>query len=100
MGMNHQIEQLKEEIAAKDRALVKESFDHQKVEKQCEQMRNETSRMRRLLETNDDVIHKQDAEIQRLATMIRRMDDEALTQRKEYDQVINERVILGTQLIR
>merc|ERR1719380_517797 len=32
--------------------------------------------------------------------MIRRMDDEALEQRKEYDQVINERDILGTQLIR
>ena len=31
---------------------------------------------------------------------IRRMDDEALSQRKEYDQVINERDILGTQLIR
>ena len=28
------------------------------------------------------------------------MDDEALAQRKEYDQVINERDILGTQLIR
>merc|ERR1719181_609113 len=98
--MNHQIEQLKEEIAAKDEALVKESFAHQKVEKQCEQMRNEISRMRRLLESNDDVIHKQDAEIRRLGSMIRRMDDEALTQRKEYDQVINERDILGTQLIR
>ena len=28
------------------------------------------------------------------------MDDEALNQKKEYDQVINERDILGTQLIR
>lgn len=28
------------------------------------------------------------------------MDDEALSQRKEYDQVINERDILGMQLIR
>mmetsp|Transcript_20466 Transcript_20466/g.67583 ORF Transcript_20466/g.67583 Transcript_20466/m.67583 type:complete len:454 (+) Transcript_20466:1147-2508(+) len=98
--MNHQIEQLKEEISAKDEALVKESFAHQKVEKQSEQMRNEISRMRRLIESNDDIIHKQDAEIRRLASMIRRMDDEALTQRKEYDQVINERDILGTQLIR
>ena len=34
--MNHQIEQLKEEISAKDQALVKESFDHQKVEKKNE----------------------------------------------------------------
>jgi len=32
--------------------------------------------------------------------MLHRLDDEALRQRKEYDQVINERDILGTQLIR
>jgi hypothetical protein len=29
--MQHQIEQLKEEIGAKDLALVKEHFDHMKV---------------------------------------------------------------------
>ena len=34
--MNHQIEQLKEEISAKDIALVKEHFDHMKVEKEKE----------------------------------------------------------------
>eukprot|EP00953_Heterococcus_sp_UTEX-ZZ885_P015317 8624-Heterococcus_DN1.PRE.3 len=98
--MNHQIEQLKEEITSKDHALVKEHFDHQRADKQRDQMRNEIDRMRKLLESNDDVIHKQDAEVRRLAGMIRRMDDEALRQRKEYDQVINERDILGTQLIR
>ncbi|CAM9510540.1 unnamed protein product [Chrysoparadoxa australica] len=98
--MNHQIEQLKEEITAKDHALVKEHFDHHKAEKQREQMRNELDRMKRLLESNDDVIHKQDSEVRRLAAMIRKMDEEALKQRNEYDQVINERDILGTQLIR
>ena len=49
---------------------------------------------------NEEIVHKQDAEIRRLASMIRRMDDDALTQRKEYDSVINERDILGAQLIR
>jgi hypothetical protein len=33
--MSHQIEQLKEEIAAKDLALVKEHFDHMKVGASC-----------------------------------------------------------------
>jgi hypothetical protein len=33
--MSHQIEQLKEEIAAKDLALVKEHFDHMKVGGSC-----------------------------------------------------------------
>merc|ERR1719240_2034903 len=94
--MNHQIEQLKEEISAKDHALVKEHFDHQKVVKQ----KNELSQMQKLLEANEHGINNQDAEIRKLTHMIRRMDDEALEQRKEYDQVINERDILGTQLIR
>jgi chromosome segregation ATPase len=98
--MNHQIEQLKEEITAKDHALVKEHFDHQKVEKQKEQLKNELSQMQKLLEANEHGINSQDAEIRKLTHMIRRMDDEALDQRKEYDQVINERDILGTQLIR
>ena len=42
-----------------DHALVKEHFDHQKAETQREQMRNEIDRMKRLLENNDTVVHKQ-----------------------------------------
>ncbi|CAN0404107.1 unnamed protein product [Ascophyllum nodosum] len=63
-------------------------------------MRNESDRMKRLLEDNDSVIHKQDGEVRRLAGILGRMDEDALKHRKEYDQVINERDILGTQLIR
>lgn len=37
--MQHQIEQLKEEISAKDLALVKEHFDHMKVEKEKDSLK-------------------------------------------------------------
>ena len=37
--MNHQIDQLKEEISAKDAALLKERLDHQDVEKHKEQLK-------------------------------------------------------------
>jgi hypothetical protein len=50
---------MQEEITSKDHALVKEHFDHQRADKQRDQMRNEIDRMRKLLESNDDVIHKQ-----------------------------------------
>merc|ERR1719473_1274652 len=43
--MNHQIEQLKEEITAKDQALVKEHFDHKKVEKEREQLKQDKNKM-------------------------------------------------------
>ena len=98
--MDHQIEQLKEEISAKDQALVKEHFDFQRAEKLREHKENELSRNAQLLKANGDLIQQQDVEIRRLAATIKRMDEEALAQRKEYDQVINERDILGTQLIR
>ena len=98
--MDHQIEQLKEEISAKDQAIVKEYFDYQRAEKLREHVQNELNRKNLLLQGNHDLIQQQDVEVKRLTTTIRRMDEEALAQRKEYDQVINERDILGTQLIR
>ena len=98
--MNHQVEQLKEEITAKDQALVKEHFDHQKVEKQREQLKNELSKMKKLLEANAETIDSQNVELLKLTNMIQQMDAMAIQQRNEYDQVVNERDILGTQLIR
>jgi len=98
--MGHQIDQLKEEISAKDQTLVKEHFEHQRVEKMREKIRLELSKKGDLLKENRELIQQQDIEVRRLASMVRKMDEESLTQRKEYDQVINERDILGTQLIR
>lgn len=98
--MDHQIEQLKEEITAKDQAIVKEYFDYQRAEKLREHVQNELNRKNLLLQNNHELIQQQDVEVKRLTSTIRRMDEEALAQRKEYDQVINERDILGTQLIR
>jgi hypothetical protein len=98
--MSHQIEQLKEEITAKDHALVKEHFDHAKVEKEKEGLRNELSKMKKLLEDNSETIDSQNQELIKLTSMIQKMDGMAIQQRNEYEQVINERDILGTQLIR
>lgn len=98
--MNHQIEQLKEEITAKDLALVKEHFDHKRAEKEGEQLKNELSKIKKLLEASEKTIASQNAEIQKLTGLIKKMDESTLSQRKEYDQVINERDILGSQLIR
>eukprot|EP00605_Chrysophyceae_sp_TOSAG23-4_P002393 GSChrysophyteH1.ASY1.ANO1.2649.1 assembled CDS len=98
--MGHQIDQLKEEITSKDQALVKEHFEFQKSEKLRENVQAELNRKNQLISTNHDLVHQQDAEMKRLTSAIRHLDAEALAQRKEYDQVINERDILGTQLIR
>merc|ERR1711998_389415 len=42
---NHQIEQLKEEIHAKDQALVQEHFDHMRVDKEKEALKLEKDKV-------------------------------------------------------
>eukprot|EP00873_Tetraselmis_striata_P013169 jgi/Tetstr1/433433/TSEL_022707.t1 len=98
--INHQIEQLKEEISAKDLALVKEHFDHMKVEKEKESLRFELNKAKQQIKEADTAIASQKAEIEKLNHIINEADAERLRQKKEYDIVINERDILGTQLIR
>ena len=77
----HQLGQLKEEISGKDAALVKISFAHKKIDKQYETTRNEVSKMKKFISANEEIVHKQDAEIRRLASMIRRMDDDVRSRR-------------------
>lgn len=98
--MQHQIEQLKEEIQAKDLALVKEHFDHMKVEKEKEALRMELNKAKQQIKEADASIASQKAEIEKLNHIINEADQERIRQKKEYDIVVNERDILGTQLIR
>ena len=98
--MGHQIEQLKEEIATKDQSIVKEHFEFQRVDKLRENIQNELIRKNQLITSNHELIHQQENELKNLTSTLKQMDEEALAQRKEYDQVINERDILGTLLIR
>jgi len=98
--MNHQIEQLKEEIHSKDQSLVREHFDRMKVEKEKEMLRDHLQKLRTREQQSDDYLAQMVAETSKLNTIINEADKEAQRQRKECELVVNERDILGTQLIR
>ena len=74
--------------------------EHQSVEKRLEQRTHEVEQLKRLLDEANASITKQDNEVADLNQTIRRLDAEALAQKRAYDQVVTERDILGTQLIR
>ena len=98
--MNHQIEQLKEEISTKDLALVKEHFDHMKVEKEKESLRFELDKAAMNIKEAESSIAAQKLELQRLNRIIDESDVAIGKQEKELAGVVNDRDILGTQLIR
>jgi len=98
--MNHQIEQLKDEITSKDHALVKEHFNHHNVDKEREALKNELAKIRKQILSSEQIIENQKVEVQKLSVIIHEADEERQRQHKEYDAVMSERDILGNQLIK
>ena len=97
--MNHQIEQLKEEITAKDHQLVKEHFDHVAVEKEKKKLKNELTKIVKQFQSSKQIISNQEAEMKKLNKIIAEADEERSRQHKEYSAVVSERDILQSQLI-
>jgi chromosome segregation ATPase len=98
--LNHQVDQLKGEISQKDLALVKEHFDHKKVEKEKESLKFQLNNAKQQTQEAEATISSKKSEIAKLNHIINEADQERLRQKKEYDTVVNDRDILGTQLIR
>ena len=98
--MNHQIEQLKEEITGKDQRLVREHFEHHKVDKEKEALKNELTRIKKQIQSSEQIIANQEAEVQKLTAIIAEADAERSRQVKECDAVESEKKLLGAQLER
>ena len=99
-SMNHDINQMKDEITSKDHALVKEHFDHHKVEKQKTTTRNELTKVRKQIESSQQIQTSQLIEIQKLGAIIQEAEEERQRQKKELNAVVGERDILTAQLVR
>ena len=95
--MNKQIEQLKDEIREKDQSLVKEHFDHMKVEKEKDNLKDSHSKLKSLGGKNDELVEQFSSEISKLNAVINEADQERERQQKELGILSNERDILGTR---
>lgn len=97
--MNHQIEQLKEEITTKDHSLVKEHFDHHRVDKERESLKNELTRIKKQIQSSEQIVVNQEQEVLKLNNIIQEADEERLRQLKECNAVIHDRDNLRNQLM-
>ncbi len=68
------------------------------VEKEKEALRMELNKAKQQIKEADTAIGSQKAEIEKLNHIINEADQERIRQKKEYDVVVNERDILGTQV--
>merc|ERR1719356_1819473 len=98
--MNHQIEQLKEEIKEKDKALVSEHTEYQSISRDTEKFTDNLKKHQKATTRSHQVVEQQQGEIKKLESTIQEAESERQNQRKEFEAVISERNILGTQLVR
>ncbi|CAM6127709.1 unnamed protein product [Calypogeia fissa] len=98
--MAHLVEQLKEEVASRDHALMKEHEDHLKVEKEREILKGDLSKIHVQIKEAEDKIAESMAQIENLNHIVSEADDEQARQKKEMEVIKGERDILAAQLIR
>ncbi|KAL0213460.1 hypothetical protein RCL1_007086 [Eukaryota sp. TZLM3-RCL] len=98
--MNQQIKQLKEEITKKDTSLIREHFDRVKLEKERDTLKTEVKKMEGQAEKVAELCEAQENQITKLLKIISDADLDRVRQQKLYEEVLTERDILGSQLIR
>merc|ERR1712078_934882 len=98
--MYHQIEQLKEEIKEKEQALTKEHFEYNKTQKNMQSSKDRLEKLKKRQATLRQSKLAQESEIKKLGQTIQEAEQERQAAEKEYEEVISQRDILGTQLIR
>ncbi|XP_063978524.1 cilia- and flagella-associated protein 58-like [Diachasmimorpha longicaudata] len=98
--MNGQIEQLKEDLTTKETNSTKAEFLLSKAEKEKEAARHEAQSLRKDLFDLRRDIEERIKEEKCLRNTVKMADMDINRLKKEIDAVMNERNILGTQLVR
>ena len=98
--MTAQISQLKDEITNKDQQKQQEDAKKSDIAKTIAKLKTEIAQYKKQIESSDEMIKTQENDIARLKYVISEAEAEKQKQKKDYEMVINERDILGTQLIK
>lgn len=77
-----------------------EDHEEAKFKKENEKLAQQIKSIGDQIGSSDAMIRTQDNDISRLKYVISEAEGEKLKQKKDYEMVINERDILGTQLIK
>jgi chromosome segregation ATPase len=95
-----QAEQLKEEVRSKDAALINEHFAYKRLQADLVIANKKLAKRKEVLGTADRVLAAQDEEVRLLRRQLVEAEVVLHQQERAYDELLQERDILGTQLVR
>lgn len=100
MMMTHQINQLKEEIKRKDEQFIKENLNFNNAQKQKKNTETKEKMIQERIDSTKAFIKHHESRIAKLKYIISEAQSEKQKQIKDHEMVLNERDILGAQLIK
>lgn len=98
--MTYKVEQLREEIKNKDQKLVEQDGELKKMKEENNKIKEDTVRSNKKIESNESMIENQENLIFNMKKIIKVAETQKLNEEKKYEVTVNERDILGTQLIK
>ena len=97
--LQNEVEILKNESLAKDRALQRERLAHQTAQLARDQLRLDTNRNMAVYRKKQESVEQQIVEIDKLNSIINGMEKEMLHLKKRYELAVESRNYTGVQLI-
>jgi len=99
-AMYRQIDHMKEEIKEKEQGMIKKHFDHHRLTKEVEKIKDGLEKADRRQQNLERVVEQQKIEMKTLEETIQEAEQERQNQNKELEGVRGERNILSSQLMR
>jgi chromosome segregation ATPase len=98
--MNTQIKKLRAEIEKRQDELLEQSAKQEKVKNTIERIKKQIITLEKEIKEQESINRQHEEEIYKLNQIIKDADMERKRQQKEYESVMNDRDILGAQLIK
>ncbi|NXP52174.1 CFA58 protein, partial [Heliornis fulica] len=98
--LTHQMNLLREDYKGKEEALAKAHVEHQQTQREKRSLQAELLKMKEQAVETKQFIECQEAREKKFLKIIAEADAERLKQKQEFDQVMKERNIIGSQLVR
>lgn len=98
--MNHQIDQLKDEISAKEAALAREHSVHDEIEQQKARLKSEVDRLRQAAQRQQQELQTAENEHAKLRRMLAEAENQHTQAANKIEAVVAERDLLSGQLVR
>lgn len=98
--LQHQTTKLREEISVKNNMIRDQRLQHNNLQEENNTNEQKKKNLENRKKQFEDYIKNYEGQISKLKYYIAEAEQERLKQKKEYEMVINDRDILGTQLIK